>query len=103
MSVYLLVDITVLDAAQYGEYIRRVPAIVAKHGGRYLVRGGKIVPISGDWQPDRVIVVEFPSFSHIEQWFNSPEYQEIAPLRLGSTRGRVIAVEGLEPGAGEQP
>ncbi|MCX7014723.1 MAG: DUF1330 domain-containing protein [Candidatus Sumerlaeota bacterium] len=94
MPVYLIIDITVTDPDAYAEYVAKVPDTVIKHGGCYLARGGTVVPLIGEWRPERVVVVEFPSFDHMNQWFQSPEYRELAPLRERSTRDRAIAVEG---------
>jgi len=95
VSVYLIIEIQVADQETYGEYLRKVPPTVEKHGGRYLVRGGRVVPVAGDWRPERIVVVEFPSFEHLERWSESPEYQALAPLRMRATAGRAIAVEGV--------
>jgi len=94
MAVYVLLDIQVDDAESYAEYVRRAPATVARHGGRYLVRGGAVVAIEGDWRPGRMIVLEFPSMAAFRSWEASPEYREIAPIRARAARSRAIAVEG---------
>ena len=94
MSVYMVVEIEVHDADTYTEYMRRIPDTVAKYGGRYVVRGGQVLPLTGDWTPERIIIVEFPSFEHMWTWNASPEYQALAPLRMRSTKTRAIALEG---------
>ena len=94
MPIYLIIDIKVTDPATYAEYVQQVPATIERYGGRYLARGGMVVPLIGDWRPERVVVVEFPSFDHMNLWLQSPEYKELAPLRERSTRGRAIVVEG---------
>ena len=96
MPVYLLIDVQeVRDPQGYAEYIRQVPAVVAKFGGKYLARGGKTRVLSGDWDPGRVIVLEFPSRERLEAWWSSPEYRKIAPLRENSARVNAVAVEGI--------
>jgi uncharacterized protein (DUF1330 family) len=95
MPVYMIIEIEVLDESTYAEYVRKVPATVAKYGGRYLVRGGPVTPLAGDWRPERIIVLEFPSAGQMQEWNSSPEYLELAPIRAGATRTRAIAVEGV--------
>lgn len=95
-SVYMIIDITVNDESLYSEYIAKVPKIIEKYGGRYLVRGGKITPITGNWNPQRIIIVEFDSTEQLRRCFSSQEYLEIASLREGSTIGKSIVVEGYE-------
>ncbi|HNX27440.1 MAG TPA: DUF1330 domain-containing protein [Phycisphaerae bacterium] len=91
--VCMIVDITVIDRELYEQYIERVPQTVREFGGRYYARGGKVVTLAGEWRPERIIMVEFPSMQMLEKWFHSPQYRQIAPLREKSTISRVIVVE----------
>ena len=94
MPVYMIIEVEVVDEKTYAEYIEMVPATVGKYDGRYLVRGGQVTPISGDWHTGRIILLEFPSAEQLQRWLASPEYQEIAPLRMRSTKSKAIMVEG---------
>ncbi len=95
MSVYMILDVVeVIDKEAYAQYREKVPPIVEKFGGRYLVRGGEIKAVIGDWKPGRIIVLEFPSHEHIQKWFNSPEYAPLAAIREKATKARGIIVEG---------
>ena len=95
MSVYMVIESRVRDAALYDRYIQSVAAIVERYGGRYLVRGGKVTSLGGDWNPERMIILEFPAEQNVRQWLSSPEYQEIAPLREQGADTRAILLEGL--------
>jgi uncharacterized protein (DUF1330 family) len=97
MPVYLILDIAVVDPEVYEEYVARVPAVVEQFGGRYLVRSGEVATLFGDWQPERIIVVVFDSREQVQEFYASPEYQTLAPLREQSTTSRAILVEGYEP------
>jgi len=96
MAVYFIVEIKTKDGNEgtYAKYIEQVRPIVEKYKGRYLARGGKITPIFGNWNPERVIIIEFPSEENVKQWLDSPEYKGIAVLREASTITRAIMVEG---------
>jgi uncharacterized protein (DUF1330 family) len=94
MSAYMIIEVEVLDQETYGEYMERIPATVAQYGGRYVIRSSQVAPLTGDWRPERLIVVEFPSMEQMMRWNATPEYQALAPLRVQSTRTRAIAVEG---------
>ena len=94
MSVYVVIEIKILDRDIYAHYIERVPLIVKKYGGRYLARGEQITVLSGDWHPERIILLEFDSLEKVRTWLVSPEYTEIAPLRTQSTVSKAIIVEG---------
>ena len=94
--VYLIIDITITDEAMYTEYVNRVYDVVVQYGGRYLVRGGESTSMGGNWQPQRMVVIEFPDRKAVHACFNSPAYKILAPLREQSTRSRAIIVDGIE-------
>lgn len=96
MAVYMILEIEVIDADTYADYVRQAPATVAQYGGRYLVRGGEVTPLTGGWKPQRMVVIEFPSMARFQKWLTSPEYSAIAPLREQSTKSKVIVVEGYD-------
>jgi uncharacterized protein (DUF1330 family) len=97
VPVYLLIEIKIIHRELYSKYIRKVHEVVTMHGGRYLVRGGKVTPLSGDWVPERIIVIEFETIEQLRKCFNSAEYLELAPLREQSTESRAIILEGCSP------
>ena len=96
MPVYVIIDIAVIDQGLYEEYVARVPAVVEQYGGRYLVRGGEVVALAGDWQPERIVVLEFESSDQAQEYLTSPEYLALAPLRQKSITSRAIIVPGYE-------
>ena len=93
MSVHVIIDIKVLQKDIYEEYLRQVPPIVQKFGGRYIGRGGKITTLAGDWHPERVILLEFDNAEQVHNWLTSGDYAEIAPLRERSTISNAIMIE----------
>jgi uncharacterized protein (DUF1330 family) len=95
MAAYLIANIEVTDAADYEEYRRLVPAIIAAHGGRYLARGGASEWFEGPVQPKRVVVLEFPDLEKLKGFYHSPEYQRVAAVRKRSSHSSLLAVEGL--------
>jgi uncharacterized protein (DUF1330 family) len=97
MPVYMIADIQITDPQRYAQYVDQVAKIVVQHGGRYLVRGGEVTSLSGNWRPERVIVIAFDSMEQLRACFASPEYLALAPLRERSTIARSIVVEGYVP------
>ena len=95
MPAYMIVDVDVRDAARYEDYKREVPALIARHGGEYLVRGGAHEVIEGDWQPTRMVMFRFPSRAAIRAFMDDPDYRPLAALRHEIARSRIIAVDGL--------
>jgi uncharacterized protein (DUF1330 family) len=96
MAVYLIIEVEIKDKGPYLEYLEKVRSIVEKYKGRYLARGGKVIPLFGNWNPERIVVIEFPSHEDVKRWLGSQEYKEISPLRERSTVTRAIVVEGSE-------
>ncbi len=96
MPVYFIAEIQeITDQTSYLEYIGLAEKIVNKHGGKYLVKGGNSITVSGDWEPIKIIVIEFEDIEKLQSCFNSDDYKAIAPMREKATIGRAIAVEGI--------
>ena len=96
MAAYVIVDTEVTNPEAYEEYRRQVPATVERYGGRFAVRGGRYETIEGNWQPKRIVVLEFPDYARARQWYDSPEYQAIIPLRERNARTNFLTlVEGV--------
>jgi len=102
MAVYMLLESKITDQEKYGEYMAAVADIIAAHGGRFLVRGGRITPLfTGSKmerrQPEKINIVEFPSEAHQRRFLTSPEYRAILPLRQASAETRALLLEGYAP------
>jgi uncharacterized protein (DUF1330 family) len=97
MAAYLIANLTITDAARFEGYRTAVPAVIAAHGGRYLVRGGAVTLVEGTLPLARVIVLEFPSMAALRGFYDSPDYAPLLALRLASATGEVAFVEGIAP------
>jgi uncharacterized protein (DUF1330 family) len=94
---YIIAELTVSDMEGYQEYRQKVPAVIAAYGGRYLVRAGDSKVLEGDGPSGRMVVLEFDSPERALEWYNSPEYQAILPIRLRNASGRAIWAAGAPP------
>jgi uncharacterized protein (DUF1330 family) len=95
MAAYYIVEIDIQDQAKFEEYRQKVPATIARYGGRYLVRGGQQETIEGTWRPKRIVVLEFPSVEQAKRWYDSPEYRPLKELRRQTAHGHIVLVEGV--------
>jgi uncharacterized protein (DUF1330 family) len=95
MAAYIIADVDVTDSAKYEEYRQKVPAVITKHGGRYLARGGATEVLEGSWAPRRAVIVEFPSMAALKAFWDSPEYRPLRAIREASARSMLVAVEGI--------
>ena len=95
MSAYIIVDIDVRDPAGYEEYKKLAGPTVEARGGKYIVRGGKTEVLEGDWQPKRIVVLQFPSMDEAKAWLNCDEYREPRTMRHRTAKTNMILVEGV--------
>src|SRR5262249_9660219 len=95
MPAYVIADLDVTDPAGFEEYRQVVPATIEKYGGRYLVRGGALETLEGDWPWKRVVVLEFPSLEQAKRWYNSEDYRDPKALRFKTAKTKVILVDGV--------
>ena len=76
------------------EYIEKIQATMDPYGGRFLVHGGPIVQVEGEWTGD-VVLLEFPDATAAEEWYTSPAYQEILPLRTEHSNSMTGLLRGV--------
>jgi uncharacterized protein (DUF1330 family) len=103
-KAYVVLEITVHDAAMYEQYRQKVEPVIEQYGGRYLIRSGAkafddnpdsgVFSPEGQWMPDRIIVLEFDSKAAIQAFVSSPEYKDVVPLRLRSATTRSLVASG---------
>jgi len=94
-KAYVLVQVDVTNAQQYGEYAKLSPGIIEKFGGRFVARGGRSMTLEGPPAPSRVVIVEFPSYERAQEFYNSAEYQAARKVRAGAATAQFVLVEGM--------
>jgi uncharacterized protein (DUF1330 family) len=95
VTAYIVVETDIHDPEQYELYKQASPGAVAGGGGRFLARGGELAVLEGDWQPKRLVLLEFPDLAAAKRFYESPEYQEAKRLREGAARLNMVAIEGV--------
>jgi uncharacterized protein (DUF1330 family) len=95
MAAYVIGNFKLLDAAIIERYRREAPATIEKYGGRYLVRGGAVDILEGDFVPNRITLLEFPSVERAKAWYESSEYHPLAELRQSGASGDLFIVAGV--------
>ena len=94
MAAYFIAEIEVTDPMLFDEYRQLVAPLVAKYGGRYVVRGGAIENAEGDWTPKRLVILEFESMERLKAWHGSDEYRPVMAMRHNSAITKAVMVEG---------
>src|ERR1700729_1142301 len=94
MSAYVIVNVDTTDPVKYEEYKTMAQDAVARFGGRYLVRGGKMNVVEGDWRPTRIVILEFDSFDTATAWGESELYAPAKALRQPLSTTDMVIVDG---------
>jgi uncharacterized protein (DUF1330 family) len=97
MPAYMIAEHTITDPVKFEEYRTKVGPIIAKHGGRYITKPGSHVILEKEnavWQPERVVIIEFPDMAALNAWYRSPEYQPLIKLRHTAAKDMLITLEG---------
>ena len=93
MPAYIIVEVSIQDPKGYEEYKKLTPASIAAYSGKFLIRGGKTETLEGDWEPQRIVVVEFPNVEMAKKWWNSPEYAPAKNIRHITAKTKMILAE----------
>jgi uncharacterized protein (DUF1330 family) len=94
MKAYLVLDASVNDYGGFKRYIAEIPALIAKHSGKYIVQGVQPTIIEGDWQPERMVIIEFPERNKAEAFLGDPEAKHLFKVRHHTTRSKLLLVDG---------
>lgn len=94
MTAYLVLDFAVHDLRGFLPYVEAIPAFIERHGGRYIVRGAEPTVMEGDWAPQRLVILEFPSRGHAEAFLADPDAQALFAMRHKTTTSRLVLVDG---------
>jgi uncharacterized protein (DUF1330 family) len=94
MPAYVIVEVEIHDKKEYEEYKSLTPAAIAAFNGKFIVRGGKTLTLEGNWNPERIVVLEFPTVERAKEWWNSELYSRAKVIRQRAAKTKMIIVEG---------
>jgi uncharacterized protein (DUF1330 family) len=94
MPAYIIGRVEITDPARYAEYMKATPALIARFGGNFVVRGGDVVTLEGHPETRRVVVIEFPTLDQAKAFYNSDGYLQAKKLRDGAAVAQFIAING---------
>ena len=95
MAAYVVVDVQRSDLERAARYSEASGPSVERHGGRFLARGGATLVLEGDWDPERLVVIEFESADAAQAWFDSDDYREARAIREDAGTWRMVVVDGV--------
>lgn len=96
MPAYVIVEVEIHDPVEYEEYKQLTPASIAAYDGKFVVRAAHTVALEGDWNPQRIVVLEFPSVERAKEWWHSEEYAPAKTIRQRTAKTKMLVAEGYE-------
>jgi len=96
MKAYLVLDLAIRDLPGFRPYISAIPAFIEKHGGRYIVQGAPPTVMEGDWAPDLMVILEFPSRENAKAFLDDPDAQALFAIRHATTDSKLVLVDGCD-------
>ena len=96
MTAYVIFDVEIRDSVRYQEFMAGVKPALEQAGARYLARGGTHKVYEGDWEPRRIVILEFPSVAAWESFYNGPTYRGLKSIRDECSSARLVSVVGLD-------
>jgi len=96
MTAYVIVDNDVIDPEPYREYLKLITPTVAKYGGRYVVRAGKVHLKDSDWSPDRLVIIAFDDAEAARAWVEGEDVVPIHNMRRRHARSRLVVIDGVD-------
>jgi uncharacterized protein (DUF1330 family) len=95
MSAYVIAEtLEIIDEAAYQQYRPLGASAVAGNQGEFVIRGGTALTLEGDWKPQKLSILQFPSIELAQAWYDSPEYRKARAAREGAVRMRFVAIDG---------
>ena len=95
MPAYVIVEVSIHDHEAYEGYKKLTPATIAAFNGRFVVRGGRSESLEGDWNPERIVVLEFPTAERAKEWWASENYAPAKKIRQGAAHTKMLVVDGI--------
>ncbi len=95
MPAYIIVEISIQNPTEYEDYKKLTPPSLIPFDGKFIIRGGKAESLEGDWNPERIVVLEFPNVERAKAWWNSEEYAPAKALRQRTAHTKMILIPGL--------
>ncbi|WP_026954004.1 DUF1330 domain-containing protein [Algoriphagus vanfongensis] len=93
MSAFVIVQVDISDPAQYEEYKKLTPATIEAYGGKFVLRGNPVEVLEGEWEHDRLVMLEFPDKKSATDWYYSKEYQAAKEVRSKGSKAKFLVIE----------
>ncbi|WP_339880676.1 DUF1330 domain-containing protein [uncultured Algoriphagus sp.] len=93
MPAFVIVEIDITDSEKYNSYKKLTPATILPFEGKFVLRGNPVKVLEGEWNHERLVMLEFPTKEKAEAWYNSDGYQHAKSVREGAAKANFILIE----------
>ncbi|WP_268036387.1 DUF1330 domain-containing protein [Algoriphagus sp. PAP.12] len=93
MPAFVIVEVDIQDPVAYEEYKKHTPATVEKYGGKFILRGNPVEALEGEWNHDRLVMLEFPDKNSARDWYYSKDYQKAKEIRAKGSNAKFLLIE----------
>jgi uncharacterized protein (DUF1330 family) len=94
---YVIAEVEVTDLPTMQKYGEKMPETLAPFNHHYLIRSSKIQALEGEPPKGGIVVIAFDSVEKAREWYDSPAYEAIKPIRQSAAKSRIFIVEGISP------
>ncbi len=94
MSAFVILDLSIHDPEEFVKYQKLAPPTVSAYNGKFIVRGGHLTPLEGEWKPERLVIIEFETVEKAKEWYNSEAYKNASIHRNNAATSKILIVEG---------
>ena len=95
MPAFVIIELSVLNKEEIIEYQKLAPIAINHFDGKFVVRGGQVTSLEGDWNPERIVIIQFPTVERAKEWWNSEMYSKAKSIRQKVAETKMIIVEGV--------
>jgi uncharacterized protein (DUF1330 family) len=92
---FVIIDLSIHNKEGIVEYQKLAPLTITAFDGKFVARGGQTTTLEGDWKPERMVIIEFPSVERANEWWNSEMYSKAKLIRQKTANTKMIIVEGI--------
>ena len=93
MPAFVIVEVDIIDNEKYDAYKALTPATVSAFGGKFILRGNPVTVLEGEWNHERLVMLEFPTKENAKAWYNSEGYQHAKSVRVGAAKANFLLIE----------
>ena len=92
---YVIAEVEAHDPEAMAKYGAKVPETLAPFNHHYVVLTTKIQPLEGEPPKGAIVMIAFDSVAKAKEWYDSPAYAAVRPIRQGAATSRIFIVEGV--------